>query len=128
MAVETPNSFSEPPLAAATGYAPPLVGEKGRRASPSSTWPDVAMRLVNDGPIYGILILVCVLAMSGHASASESLIAALGTLLARSWPRAVQVAAGAAVVAFALFSFGWRDPAPAFAGGEPRWLSSVVVK
>jgi hypothetical protein len=67
---------------------PPIITTKPDRAP---TFADVAMRLANDGPMYAAIALVGVLSIQGKASASEMVITALASLLARSWPRAVQV-------------------------------------
>lgn len=66
----------------------------------ATTIADVLMRLVNDGPIYAAVFLVGVLSLKGQASASEMVITSLAALLARSWPRAVQVASSGAAIAF----------------------------
>jgi hypothetical protein len=65
---------------------PPIINTKPDRAP---TFADVAMRLVNDGPMYAAIALVGVLSLQGRATASEMVITALASLLARSWPRAV---------------------------------------
>lgn len=77
------NSMSEPPL---------ISTKPDRDRAP--TFADVAMRVANDGPMYAAIALVGVLSLQGKASASEMVITALASLLARSWPRAVQVAPG----------------------------------
>ncbi len=66
------------------------------------TMADVAMKIANDGPIYAIFGIIGALALSGHATASETTIASLAGLLARMWPAAVQVAGkvGAHVLPF----------------------------
>lgn len=73
------NSVSEPPLTV-------------RHPEKPVTFADVAMRIAHDGPMYAAIGLVGILAIKGQASASEMVITALASLLARSWPRAVQVA------------------------------------
>jgi hypothetical protein len=85
------NSVSEPPL-------------NSVQPSKPVTFADVAMRLVQDGPIYAIIGLVGAMAVGGHATASEAVITGLAGLLARSWPRAVQVAGKAGVVLIAAAS------------------------
>ncbi len=72
------NSVSTPPL---NSHFPKAV-----------TFADVAMKLVQDGPIYAIIVVVGILAMRGTATASEAVITGLASLLARMWPQAVQVA------------------------------------
>lgn len=79
-------SFSEPPINAKS--------HKGERAA---NFADVAMRLVHDGPMYAVITLVGILAFKGHATSTELMITSLGALLARSWPRAVQIGGGGAV-------------------------------
>lgn len=76
------QSFSEPPINMTT---------KPDSVRPV-TFADVAMRMANDGPIYAIIGLVGAMAIAGKATATETLITGLAGLLARSWPRAVQVA------------------------------------
>lgn len=94
----TDPSLSEPPI--------------NTIAMPNETRPvtfaDVMMRVAHDGPMYAVIGLVGVLALKGQASASEMVITALGALLARSWPRAVQVSgkAGLAILVFAFFGVG----------------------
>lgn len=73
------NSVSTPPL---TATQPPKP----------VTMADVAMKLVQDGPVYAVIIVVGILAMRGTATASEAVITGLAGLLARMWPQAVQVA------------------------------------
>lgn len=70
------------------------------------SFADVMMRVAHDGPFYAIICLIGVLAIRGTADASQAVIASLGTLLARSWPRAIQVAAGKAGVAIMILAFG----------------------
>src|SRR5882762_8994691 len=50
------------------------------------TFADVAMRIARDGPMYGVIILVGVLAMRGTTTAMESIVGAAFALLARSHP------------------------------------------
>lgn len=52
------------------------------------TFADVAMRIARDGPMYGVILLVGVLALKGTTTASESIIGAAVALLARSHPPA----------------------------------------
>ena len=66
------------------------------------TFPDVAMRIAHDGPMYGVIALVGVLALKGVAAPSESLMGAALALLARSSPpsgpdKAVKLVQAAAV-------------------------------
>jgi len=89
-------SFSEPPINSS------MTPNDQRPV----TFPDVMMRIAHDGPFYAIICLIGVLAIRGTASAQETVIASLGTLLARSWPRAIQVAAGKAGVAIMILGFG----------------------
>lgn len=72
------------------------------------TFADVAMRIARDGPMYGVIVLVGVLALKGTTTAAESITGAALALLARSHPppevekRLGGVAIiGAAVAAFA---------------------------
>lgn len=101
-------SFSEPPIN--------VKSHKGER---SANFADVAMRLVHDGPMYAIIALVGILAFKGHATSTELMITSLGALLARSWPRAVQIGGGGAV-ALVLFlsSCSGVSPRPASYGAE----------
>ena len=73
------NSVSEPPLTSTRPEKP-------------VTFADVAMRVAQDGPVYAVIGLVGAMAIGGHATASEAVITGHAGLLARSWPRAVQVA------------------------------------
>lgn len=82
-------SVSEPPINS------PIMT---RKAPPA--WSEVAMRIVQDGPMYAIIALVGVLAIKGQANAQEFVITGLGALLARSWPKAVQVGGAGIVAAF----------------------------
>jgi hypothetical protein len=50
------------------------------------TFADVAMRIARDGPMYGVILLVGVLAMRGTTSALESILGAAFALQARSHP------------------------------------------
>ncbi len=50
------------------------------------TFADVAMRIARDGPMYGVIILVGVLAMRGTTTALESILGAAFALQARSHP------------------------------------------
>lgn len=52
------------------------------------TFADVAMRIARDGPMYGVIILVGVLALKGTTSALESILGAAFALQARSRPPA----------------------------------------
>jgi len=71
------NSVSEPPI---------NISYKGEKVS----FADVAMRVARDGPMYAVIIVVGVMAMKGAATASETIIAAAVSLLARSFPGMVQ--------------------------------------
>lgn len=72
---------------------PPIVSVKPERER-APTFADVAMRVANDGPMYAAIALVGMLSLQGKATASEMVITALASLLARSWPRAVQTTPG----------------------------------
>ena len=50
------------------------------------TFADVAMRVARDGPMYGVIILVGVLAMKGIVNGMDSIVGAAFALLARSHP------------------------------------------
>lgn len=50
------------------------------------TFADVAMRIARDGPMYGVIILVGVLAIKGTTTALESIVGAALALQARSRP------------------------------------------
>lgn len=50
------------------------------------TFVDVAMKLVNDGPMYGVLAVILVLTLRGTTSALESMIGMAIAMLARSRP------------------------------------------
>jgi hypothetical protein len=80
-------AFSEPPI-----NRPP--SKPPASATPSRvTLADVAMKVAHDGPMYCVIGLVGALAIRGTASGSELVITSLGALLARSWPRPVQIGA-----------------------------------
>jgi len=78
---------------------PPIINTKPDRAP---TFADVAMRLANDGPMYAAIALVGVLSLQGKATASEMVITALASLLARSWPRAVTTAPSSSASRFGI--------------------------
>jgi len=50
------------------------------------TFADVAMRVARDGPMYGVILLVGVLALKGTTTALESILGAAFALQARSHP------------------------------------------
>lgn len=50
------------------------------------TFADVAMKFASDGPMYGVIVLVGVLALKGTTTAAESITGAALALLARSHP------------------------------------------
>ncbi len=50
------------------------------------TFADVAMRIARDGPMYGVIVLVGVLAMTGKTTTMESIVGAALALQARSHP------------------------------------------
>lgn len=69
------------------------------------TAADVAMRIANDGPMYGVIILVGVLALKGTTTTLESIVGASLALHARSHPPSGVKFNGnvaAAVIAFVL--------------------------
>lgn len=72
------NSASEPPV------------NIGFKTGDRITFADVAMRVARDGPMYGVIILVGILAISAKATANESIMGCALALLARSWPNAIQ--------------------------------------
>lgn len=72
-----------------TVSTPPLNSDKPQRPV---TFADVAMKLVQDGPIYMILATMLIAMLYGKADAKEATITGLAALLARMWPAAVQVA------------------------------------
>lgn len=105
-------------------YSDPPMMIKSKPERPV-TMADVMMRLVQDLPIFVVLAIVGTLAIRGHADSRDFVITGLGGLLARSWPRAVQVAgnAGIAIIMAAGFAVGvyaCDGPAkkPAEYGGE----------
>lgn len=66
------------------------------------TFADVAMRVAHDGPMYGVILLVGILAMRGNVDSLHAIIGAAFALLARSRPpesdkldRLIRGAAGA---------------------------------
>src|ERR1700739_1970187 len=63
---------------------PPILDIKDPRIR--ITFADVAMRIARDGPMYGVIILVGVLAVRGHTSPLESILGAAFALQARSHP------------------------------------------
>jgi len=62
-----------------------------------TSFADVFMLVAKDGPIYAIIIVVGVLAMKGTASTSEMVMTGALSLLARSWPRPIQMGAATLV-------------------------------
>lgn len=97
-----PNSFSEPPINAPVSRPPP-----GTPPPPRATIADVLMKVAHDGPMYAVIGLVGALAIRGTASGSELVITSLGALLARSWPRPVQIGAMAVGPLFILARHVW---------------------
>ena len=75
---------------------PPLVAKKEKNV----TFADVAMRFVQDLPIFVVLLIIGAMAIKGQADARDFVITGLGTLLARSWPKAVQIAGNAGIALF----------------------------
>jgi hypothetical protein len=89
------NSVSEPPV---------NISNKG---SDRITFADVAMRVARDGPMYGVILLVGILAISGKATANETIMGSALALLARSWPGAIQTGgAGRNMGIVAVLTFG----------------------
>lgn len=84
---ETPQVFSEPPMNSKLNGRP-------------VTFADVAMRLIQDMPLFVLMSIVGVLAIQGHADSRDFIITGLGSLLARSWPKAVQVAGQTGIAIF----------------------------
>lgn len=74
------------------GNSMPTLTESPAPHAAKVTFADVAMKLVQDGPVYAVIIVVGILAVRGTATASEAVITGLAGLLARMWPQAVQVA------------------------------------
>lgn len=69
------------------------------------TFADVAMRVAHDGPMYGVILLVGILAMRGNVDSIHAIIGAAFALQARSRPpetdkldRLIRGAAGAGAV------------------------------
>jgi hypothetical protein len=87
------------------------IPQKMRTDTPSRppTFADVAMKLVQDGPMYGLIGLVGVLAIKGQATATELVITGLASLLSKSWPRAVQLTGAGCVGLF--YAARWLEPA-----------------
>jgi hypothetical protein len=82
---------------------PPINSSTSMNDQRPATIADVLMRVAHDGPMYAVVIIVAVLAIKGQASSNEMVITSLAAMLARSWPRAVQVAGKVGV---ALLVFG----------------------
>lgn len=82
---------------------PPINSSISMNDSRPATIADVLMRVAHDGPMYAVVVVVAVLAVQGKASSNEMVITSLAAMLARSWPRAVQVAGKVGV---ALLVFG----------------------
>jgi hypothetical protein len=59
------------------------------RPSAAPSWPDVAMKVAADGPVYALVGLVGVLAIKGHASTSEMIITGALAFVSRSWPKPI---------------------------------------
>lgn len=103
-----------PPL-----HPSPVFSERPMNPGPNDapqravTFPDVAMRIAHDGPMYAVIIVAAIMAAKGSATASESFMAAMGALLARSFPRAVQVGGGAVAIALLLSGLVGCTPARA---------------
>lgn len=91
MAIEQQNAqeiinVSAPP--------PPLV--RGRPVS----FPDVLMRIVQDGPLYGVFLLIGFLVWKGHADTLQAILGAAVGLLANSNPAWREKFKGAAIMVF----------------------------
>lgn len=71
------NTYSEAPI---------NITEKKER---DLTFPDVAMRFVQDVPIYMVITIVGILAIKGVAETKEFIIAGMGMMLSKSWPKAI---------------------------------------
>lgn len=69
-------TFSERPMNRRTPVAPVTIA-------------DVALRFVQDIPIYIVIVIVGMLAFKGTASAQEFIISGMGMLLSKSWPKAI---------------------------------------
>lgn len=74
-----------------SSYSEPPININTKDSDRPVTFADVAMRIARDGPMYGVIILVAMLAITGKASALESIVGSALGLLARSWPGAVEV-------------------------------------
>jgi hypothetical protein len=55
------------------------------------TFPDVAMKFVQDGPVYAMMVVVGVAFFRGNASATEMVLTGAMGLLARMWPKPVTI-------------------------------------
>lgn len=101
------------------------------------TIADVAMRFASDGPMYGMIFLVGVLALRGTTTSMESILGAAFALQARSHPpqpfdklTGIARSAGAAVVALLLvgalhLALSSRPPARQVLAGDVPAFSVV---
>lgn len=55
------------------------------------TFAEVAMRFIQDIPLYILLSFVGIMAIRGTADARDFIITGLGSLLAKSWPKAIDI-------------------------------------
>jgi|ERR1700682_495035 len=72
-----PPSFSISPGASGSGPGGKL------------TWPDVAMKIVNDAPLYAVIAIAGILALKERANFLEFLTACLAAMGFKSWPKPV---------------------------------------
>lgn len=88
----------------------PVFSERPMNPGPNDppqravTFADVAMRIAHDGPMYAVIIIAAIMAAKGSATASEAFMASMGALLARSFPRAIQVGGASAAIVLLLLS------------------------
>ncbi len=71
------NMMSQPPGGQAVDIRDPRI---------RVTFADVAMRIAHDGPMYGVILLVGVLAMRNNIDSIHAIIGAAFALQARSRP------------------------------------------
>lgn len=92
------------------------------------TFADVAMRVANDGPLYAVIALVGALAVGGHASSTEMVIASLGALLARSLPPGARLGFAGVAGALLVFQAATGIGAPAARASSPATTAAEVAR
>lgn len=81
-------TMSPPPTPSLDSERPIAMRSRG------TSWAEVAMKVAHDGPIYGLMALVGILAIKGQAATSELIITGALSFVARSWPRPIITGGG----------------------------------